>query len=328
MDMSFSSGIYYRHSGKFSLGGVLFAVALGLAVGVASAWLYAWLVHWDPIIYINILACVGFSIAIGTVVSSTLKSHKCRNAAVAGAATLLVAATSFYASWVVWLHALTNMSTTALLQHPIEMWRVILYVNENGAWSVRGDVVKGIPLWVVWGSEAACILGLSVYTVVHAMQEATYCEGCDRYAKLEKAVCQVRAGAAPSIMDKKALKSYLSGLNADAAELKQHLEVKDLAYVEQLGAVQPGTIAWYDFDLASCPQCNMTNTLSVTQRQRVETKKGKAKVSQRSVLRRLLLSATEADAIRKTKEKLKTASSQQAATGGGVQSGGVIGPGN
>lgn len=308
MDTSYSSGIYYRHSGKFALGGVLLAIGFGLIVGVACAWLYAWLVHWDPIVYINVLACIGFSLVVGMVVSSTLQSHKCRNAVVAGSATFLVALISFYASWLVWLHALTDISTSALLQHPAEMWRLILYVNEKGAWSVRGDVVNGIPLWIVWSCEAVCILGLPVFTVVHNMQEATYCELCDRYAKREKAVCSVKAGTAPSVQDKKALKSYLGGLKAHAAELKQHVEMKDFAYLEQLGAVQPGTIAWYDFDVASCPQCNMTNTLSVAQRQRVEVKKGKPKTSQRNVLRRLLLSATEADTIRKIKEKLKAAS--------------------
>ena len=71
----------------------------------------------------------------------------------------------------------------------------------------------------------------------------------------------------------------------------------------------------------------MTNTLSVTQRQRVETKKGKAKVSARTVLRRLLLSTTEAETIRKIKEKLKPASPPQAASSAGIQSGGTIGPG-
>ena len=310
MDPSFSASLYYRHSGRFSFSGVLIAAGFGLLVGLPCAYVYAYLDHWNPFVYVNCLAAIGFGWAIGQVISSKLQSQKCRNVPIAGAAALLVVLVSYYLSWAVWLHTLTHIPVLALLQHPFDMWQVVLYVNEVGAWRVRGDVVKGMLLWVAWGSEAAGIIGFAVYTAVHSMQETTYCEGCDLFAKVFRSVCSVKAGVAPSLQNKAALKSYRSGLKAQAAELKQHLEIKDFAYVEQLGAVQPDSIAWYDFDLASCPQCNMTNTLSVTQHERIQRKKGKEKASERTVLHHLLLSANEADTIRKLKEKLNVPTSQ------------------
>jgi len=305
MDASFSPGLYYKHSGKFFMGGLLVAVFIGLLVGLPCAWLYAWLIHWNPLIYVDVLASFGFGGIIGAAIESSLESHKCRNVPVAGLAAFLVVVISYYVSWAVWLRALTHFPTMAFLLNPVAMWKTILAVNEVGAWSLRGDVVKGIPLWIAWGLEAACIIGIAVYTAVHAMQQASYCEGCDRFAKLLKGVCFAGAGTAPPIQEKAAFKSYRQGLKQQATELKQHLETKDFSYVEQLGAVQPGAIAWYKFDLVSCPQCNMTHTLRVTQLQnKIEGKKVKSETTESEVLRQLLLSSTEADTLRKLGEKL------------------------
>src|SRR5260370_7962 len=306
MDTSFGPGLYYKHSGKFFAGGALVAILVGLLVGLPCAWLYAWLIHWNPFIYIDALAALGFGGIIGIVIESSLESHKCRSVPVAGLAALLVVLVAYYVSWAVWLHALLDIPSTALMLHPAAMWQNILFVNEHGAWRLRGsDLVTGIPLWIAWGLEAAFIVGAAVLTAVSSMQQASYCEGCDRFAKLSKGVCYTGAGKAPAIEEKAAFKSYLKGLKQHASELKPHLEVKDFSYVEQLGAVQPEAIAWYQFDLTSCPQCNMTNTLRVTQVQsKIEGKKIKSETTQSEVLRQLLLSSTEADVLRKLGEKL------------------------
>lgn len=315
MDIAANSGIYYRHSGKYSLGGVLFALVIGLLVGLPCAWLYAWLDHVNPIVYVNLLASFGFGGAIGLAVSLTLQSRKCRNVAVSGTVALLVVLVSYYVSWAVWLGAVADVSAVALLQHPADLWQLLLIVNEKGAWSVRSGVVNGGALWVVWGAEAVCIIGTAVYVVIHSISEATYCEACDRYAPRAKSILSVIAGPNPSWQDKAAVKSYRRGLKAHAAELKQHLEVKDFAYVERLGAVQPGAVGWYDFELASCPQCNMTNTLTVTQFERkTPPNKAKQKITRRNVLRQLLLSASEADTVRQIQGKVSAAAQQALGT--------------
>ena len=317
MDTSFSPGLYYRHSGKFSPIGVLVAVVFGLLVGLPCAWLYAYLIRWNPIVYISILASLGFGGVIGYVVDTRLKSHKCRNVVTAGLASFIPALVAYYVSWGVWLNIVTDVPTIAILQNPFDMWKLIGVVNERGVWSLRGSgLVNGIPLWIVWAGEAGCIIGFAVYLAVHSIRESTYCENCDCFAKQTKGVCFVSAGTAPPSTDKAAFKAYRNGLKQHATELKQHLEVKDFAYAEKLGA--PDAMAWYSFDLASCPQCNMTNTLSVSQFQLTiegKGKKAKQKTTEHKVLHQLLLTSTEADSIRKLKDKLSP-SADQAATEG------------
>src|SRR5260370_35629954 len=147
MDAAFGPELYYKHSGKFFAGGVLIALFIGLLVGLPCAWLYAWLIHWNPFIYIDALASFGFGAIIGVATESSLESHKCRNVPIAGLTALLVVLIAYYVSWAVWLHALRGLSTTALLLHPGNMWKIILDVNEHGAWTLRGSVVNGNPEW-------------------------------------------------------------------------------------------------------------------------------------------------------------------------------------
>lgn len=316
MDTSFTPGLYYRHSGKFSIVGVLVAIGFGLLIGLPCAWLYSYLIRWNPIVYISALASLGFGGVIGYVVDSRLKSHKCRNVLITGLASFIPALVAYYVSWAVWLNIVTHVPTVALLQNPIEMGKIIGEVNEVGTWSLRGDVMKGIPLWVIWACEAGCVIGFAVYLAVHSIRESTYCENCDRFAKQTKGVCFAGAGTAPAMTDKAAFKAYRAGLKTHAAELKQHLEVKDFAYVEKLGA--PDAMAWYSFDLANCPQCNMTNTLSVSQHQLTiegKGKRAKQKTTESKVLHQLLLTSTEAESIRKLKDKLNPSANQSVAEG-------------
>lgn len=305
MDTSLGSGLYYKHSGRFFAGGLLVAILVGLLVGLPCGWIYAWLIHWNPFIYIDVLASLGFGAVVGATIETSLESHKCRSVPVAGLAAFLVISVSYYVSWGVWLHALLDLPSIPLILHPAAMWQAILAVNEQGAWSLRGGVVKGIPLWICWALEAVCIIGTAVWTAVSSMQQACFCENCDRFAKLNKGVCFAAAGNAPPIEEKAAIKIYIKGLKQHASELKQHMEAKDISYIEQLGAVSPGAIAWYQFDLVSCPQCNMTHTLRVIQLQsKIEGKKVKNEATQTEVLRQLLLTSTEADNLKKLGEKL------------------------
>ena len=303
-DPSSSEFRYYHHSGQFSPGGALIALLLGLLVGAPVAFAYAWLIHWDPIIYINGIACGLFGALMGMLTQMFLVSRKCRSLAVAAVVALCVALGTYYFSWAVWLHATMTRGSILDFLRPLNMLGAILVVNEHGVWTYHGDVIRGAILWVVWAAEAGMFIGFAVYGAIHEMLEATFCEGCELWTQVHTGVCIVPAGAAPPVTDKAGLKSYLKGLKQHAAELKDRLENKDLTYLEQLGPVAEGAIAWYRLDLHSCPQCKMTNTLRVTQfKRRVEGKKVSKQKDEKEVLRQLLLSSTEVEAVRKLGQK-------------------------
>ncbi len=301
-------GLYYKHSGSFSVPGALIALVLGLLVGLPAAWLYAYLIRWNPIVYISFLATLGFGALMGYATESFLEKQRCRSVPVTVAVALLVTVISYYVSWAVWLHAILieNVSVFVFLLNPVAMWELIQRINAEGAWSIKKDVVKGVALWVVWGAEAAVIFGTAGYTAAKAMLEACYCEGCDSWTVEKNGVCAISAGAAPSPSDKDAMKTYLKGFKERGKELKERMEAKDFQYLENQGVADPkAAFAWYRLDLHSCPKCGMTNTLRITRFQhKLEGKTVKAELLQNQILRQLNLNSSEAELVRRLQEKL------------------------
>jgi len=302
-----SQRLYYRHSGAFSAGGVLFALLLGLLIGAPLAWLYAWFIHWDPFIYFNLAAGFIFGALVGWISEQRLIASKCRSVPVAVIVALLVGLGAYYLSWAVWLHTVIPKISSLEFLKPADMLAGMLAVNAHGVWNYHGSIVKGGFLWVVWAAEAALVLGAACYFAVDDMAEATFCEGCETWAKEQKGACTVAAGPNPPLEELSKLKGYrnfIHGLKTHASELKQRLEKKDLAYLQQLGPVTAEALAWYRLDLHSCPSCNSTNTLRVTQfRRKIEGKKVRTQTEDKEVLRQLLLSSAEAETVRKLGQK-------------------------
>lgn len=256
------------------------------------------------------LAAAGFGGIIGAAVENALESRKCRSVLATRVVSGLAGLVCYYISWAVWLHAFTGLSTVWIL-NPINMAGAMLAVTEHGAWTLLGLLVKGGALWFAWFLEAVLVFGMTLSLATGTMLEATFCEGCEEWAKENEGVAFVAAGDAPPMEDKVGFKAYLKGLKQHAAALKQHLEARDLSYLEQLGVyniapvLSETVVAWYRLDLHSCPNCNMTHTLRVIQyKRRIEGGKVKDSTDDKEILRQLLLSSTEADAIRKMGDKL------------------------
>ena len=66
-------GLYYKHSGKFSVGGAIYALVLGSVVLCFCAFFYAYLILYLPFVYINALITVGFGCLVGFTCATLLK---------------------------------------------------------------------------------------------------------------------------------------------------------------------------------------------------------------------------------------------------------------
>ena len=279
--------LYYRHSGRFSLPGLVMALLAGLAVGVPAAWGYGELDHWDHSKVLTVIGQGVFGILIGIVMGRALKSGKCRNTQVAAIMTFLVTAASYYAAWAVWLGADTGRSPMEFLQ-PARMAAAVLEVNHKG-YFVFG-LTTGAALWALWGLEAGFILFLALAFPIDRTKSETFCENCEIWTTESENAALVNAGT-------------LSGLDQAAAQLQQRLELKDFGYLQQLGAVPRGALCWFQLGLHSCPQCGMTNTLQLWKMRSQMTRNGETRGG-RLIFRQLLLTPGEAAAIRELGQKL------------------------
>lgn len=283
-----TGGLYYEHSGRFSLGGALLGLIVGVIVAAPLALIYAYLTLYNPFIYINFLASIGFGILIGGVAGGVASWRKTRNEVVTVLVGLLAGLAAYYLAWADWIFALFRRGGETLpwwawlgLLYPPLLWEQIAKVNEVGAWRLRSWTPTGIALWVFWGMEAATVLGCSV-AAAHAVQDEPFCEGCNVWTNATEDVVRVAA--------------------ADPEEMKQRMEAKDIGYLEKLGAVAPDAAGWFRLDLHTCPNCTQTNTLTVKS-VTVKVEKDKRSEETKDLLDKLLLGAHEVDALRRLGQK-------------------------
>lgn len=267
---------YYRHSGKFSPGGIVGALGLGLPVAVLMAFLYAYAIVYIPIIgMVSFILTAGFAAVVGAVTGTMLHKGRVRNTAVAYLAALPVAFTALWAAWVAWIYALAhrgeggNIRLVDLVLNPEGLWDLILMVNSTGAWSFKGATPTGGLLWALWGVEALIIVGL-VSAVAEGMVADPFCEDCERWCEEQKAFATLGA--------------------ANKEELVSRLELSDFSVLKTLPGALPS--ASTRFDLHQCPQCRATITLcgkAVT----TTTKGNKTETDEKDLFRHLKLTTSQ-----------------------------------
>lgn len=284
-----TQGMYYQHSGNFSVAGAVMGLVVGAAVGIPLAFAYSYLILYIPVVgAITFLFSAGFGAAVGIATALGLKSQKVRNVWVALVVTVASGLVAFYSSWAVWIYALlrrANLEVNLLpiLLQPGVLWELIRKVNQVGAYNLRGWTPTGTALWILWSLEALIIIGLAVYLGVKAMLSEPFCEACNCWCKESEGVGMVAAG--------------------DAGELKQRMEVKDFGFLEKLGGVPPDARQWFRLDLHSCPTCQMTNTLTVKSVTRSVDKQGKASDTVKDLVDQLLVTSDDAATMRRLGQK-------------------------
>jgi hypothetical protein len=301
-----SSGLYYKHSGRFSASGSIAALFISAAVGIPMGWLYGWVDYGDPLLYIRFIVPLFYGALVGAAAESVLERFKCRNVIVAGIVALLATASSYYFSWAVWLHAFVGLRTRQFLI-PANLWAAVRAVNlHRGAWEIGGTTIPAFWLWVTWAAEALTVLFAGTACTVATLKEATFCETCNRWTTEKDQVCLAAAGVAPPEWNTDRIKQFKKAVKADGEAMKERMEEKDFSYLQHLGAVPEDGAAWYRLDVHRCPDCGMTQTLRVTQfcRKFERPDPAKDKTDSDELFCQLLLTPAEAEQITNLGQKM------------------------
>ncbi|HEX3131492.1 MAG TPA: hypothetical protein VH394_29415 [Thermoanaerobaculia bacterium] len=284
--------LYYQHSGNYSASGALGSLLGGAAAAVVLAFVYAYVILYCPFIYINFFASVFFGGAVGFVGTNLLKRQKVRNSQVAAMIGVVLGVIAVWAHWVVWMYAFLGRADVeernllVLALNPSFLWSLILEVNNQGAWDIKGSTPTGGVLWAVWGLEALLIGGASFLVAKSMMDSDPYCESCGSWCTEEGNIAELQP--------------------CDPAELKRHMESKDLGFLERLGGRAADASNWMQVGLHKCKQCGMTNTLKVDEVTVKVDKKNKESKSTKTVLENLLVSSTECETIHQIGRRLST----------------------
>ena len=287
-----NAGLYYKSSGEVTVAGLAAGLLGGLLVALVLAFLYSYLITYSPLVYVNVLATIGYACALGFVVGWLLKAGKMRNPAVGVFVMMVVALAAYYVSWAVWLSAMLgrgdyDVSALTLASQPSTLLEVILRVNEHGAWSIgRGSKtpVTGVFLWIVWAVEAGIVLVVPPVLAWGVLNSEPFCEFCGEWGEEDKGLVSLG--------------------QAEPASLKQVFESKQFERLKSVGAKDPAAADWYTLDLHRCKRCDRTNTLTVKSEKITFDAKGNAKTESKTLFSKLSLSQPEVEELRRVSREL------------------------
>src|SRR5205085_4518136 len=133
-------------SGRFSLGGLLLAAAVGCAVSLVLAYVYAWGLPLIPEVHLAGLATVAFGALAGVSIGYGQIWGKVRNGRVGIALAAVISTLALYVSWAAWVpfvldsqHVEHHISWINLAQHPTALWNLICTINQYGTWSTNSS---------------------------------------------------------------------------------------------------------------------------------------------------------------------------------------------
>lgn len=285
--------MYYKHSGHFSVIGLLVAAALGCAAALLLGFSYSRGLVLITDERMALVATIAFGCLLGVPVGYGLVWGKVRNQPMAVALTSAISAFALYMSWAEWVSLtidsehLEPVSWLQLAARPGLLWSLICAINQDGTWSLgSSSVTKGTTLWVVWMVEAALVIGLALGTQKAILDLHAFCERCERW-------CSRGAKAALA-------------LPRNMAQLKLELEANDLRSLDGLGPASPGADNLLA-ELDSCPQCRQLDTLSLTLTTIRKDKLGRASIRRKKVLEHLLIPPGSAQVLHQLSEKIAMA---------------------
>jgi len=284
--------MYYKHSGRFSLGGLLIAAAVGCAGSLILAYVYAWGLPLIPEVHLAGLATVAFGGLAGVSIGYGQIWGKVRNSAVGIALATAISTLALYVSWAAWVpfvldsqHVEHHISWIKLAQHPAALWNLICIINQDGTWSTSssGSPTNGLELWGIWAVEAVSVIGMAIFAEIGVLNHRPFCESCERWCT---------RGA-----------KMLLAPPANVTQLKLQLEANDFKALENLGTGNKAT-SHLIVVLDNCEQCRQFYSMSLTHVLIGRTKLGKPTVSNKTIVQHLLIDAGKAETLRQLSEKV------------------------
>jgi len=258
--------LYYKASGRFSPLALILVPLSGLLAALLLGSTYAYIAVYNPLIYITILATIGYGVGQGFALAIGARIGKLRSPMVMIILALLVSAASLYITWVVWMHAFLARADLEIWPfEPVQLWELMTLVAEKGAWSIKSLTPTGALLYTFWGIEALVIVGGTLMMALGQPGEP-FCERCELWMEENEGATVV-----PGVSDRGSLRMELEAGRFEALlsgdQNNPYLSIK----------------------VHSCPGCKRVGTLEVQELLKSVNKKGEEEVKTKDLIQHLKL---------------------------------------
>lgn len=221
----------FKHSGRFSVPGLMMAVVKGAVIGAILGAVYGVIAFYSPFFIINMLVMIGVAIAMGMLLEKPVKAGEIRNLPVAALAGLTVALVMLAVHWVVWLRLGIGVWVFDL-ELILASLQVIAAI---GPWSIFDWTPRGGTLFAIWGLEAVTLIVIPTVMAWNTVRDTPYCEDSGKWAEVEYTQKNFAASDVESVKQK-----LLQNPNA-VVELLQEPSEQDAEFLRFGLAKVPGS---------------------------------------------------------------------------------------
>lgn len=237
-----NSVLYYQHSGRVGVGGLILMPIAGILAASVLGAAYGYWIYYCPVVYVQGIFPALFGAGVGAAVATGGRLGRARNTAAVGLIAATIGLLAEYVGWVSWIHAVTRGE---LIVEPVALWQMAQTVAVHGAWSVYDWTPTGEILYAIWALEGVVIVGASIYIAVIRSRSLPFCERCTRWTEPHGPLPRIASTGAP-----------------DALRLQ--LESGDPDCLVELGKAPAGATEFIELALHTCVQCKLLNVLTVT----------------------------------------------------------------
>ena len=170
---------YYKHSGSFSIAGLIIALVIGWLSSIFLGIIYGYIIFYSPFIYINILFTIGLGVLMGTALTFGIRLGNIRNTPVMIFLGIIFGLIAVYYNWAAWLIAFSKYKL--FIFSPSEIIIELKNITETGTWSLFGWTPPRISLYGFWVCEAIIIIGTTTLLINALMKETIFCEDCKEW---------------------------------------------------------------------------------------------------------------------------------------------------
>jgi len=268
---------YYKHSGHFTINGLVLMLAAAAVVAPLVGYVYGYLVAVNPFIYINFFATLFAGCGVGIAVGQTAKWGRTRNFAVAGVMGGLAGAALLYLQWYA---TLVYYEAEPRLAEPLFMWEQITILASLEPWTIFGVSPGRWGFAVIWGIEAMMLMGGAILLGI-GMLDTPYCERCQQWAEVDQVVEPF---------------DYVT----DAEHLTARLDRGDMDALRAFEKIEVSRDRYAQLELINCPSCSDLRIVNIKNIEIELDEDDGEKKSDSIVLSHILVDASTYEAIKKS----------------------------
>jgi hypothetical protein len=285
------SAIYYKPPRRVDWGRLSWGFAIALVLTIGGSIAYGRVLPKIDDAFGRIGAVIAAALAVGVLGVIAVRVGRVRIPVLAASLGAVISIVALYVMWFTWTASILarahwRHSPAAVLLNPVMFSRIIFLIGKSGTWMFKGDLVNGVPLYLLWMGEAGLIVAAGTLLPIAGLySDEPVCAGCGRRC--------VRAPGFPRFSAR------------NQAEFLSAIEGRNFDSLAGFAAPENADAPELSVKVMSCPDCGTTHVLTVSWVGWVAGKGQRPMVKVKPLINQQLITGDESASLSAVMERIR-----------------------